>query len=103
MVLDLMVPKPQWVRTSHRDEGTEAHGRQRREEPHPFSGPPWKERELTPMEAQEVPALNCPWIIPALSTALGQVTVFPGEHQGPGTPRDSPEVTPMEGEALGAS
>ena len=55
------------------------------------------------MEAQEVPALNCPWIIPALSTALGQVTVFPGEHQGPGTPRDSPEVTPMEGEALGAS
>ena len=103
MVLDLMVPKPQWVRTSHRDEGTEAHGRQRREEPHPFSGPPWKERELTWMEAQEVPVPNCPWIIPALSTALGQVTVFPGEHGGPGTPRDSLEVTPMEGEALGAS
>ena len=97
MVLDLLVPRPWWVRTSHRDEGTEARGRQRREEPHPFSGPPWKERELTPMEAHEVPALNCPWIIPALSTIL-----FLGEQRGPGTPKDLPEVTLMKGEALGA-
>ena len=43
-----------------------------------------------------------PLIIPGLSTAQGEVTLFPGEHRGPGTPRDSPKVMPPEGETLGA-
>ena len=41
-------------------------------------------------------------IIPGLSTAQGEVTLFPGEHRGPGTPRDSPKVMLLQGEALGA-
>ena len=56
------------------------------------------ERQLTQLEAQEMASMHHPsWIIPALSTVL-----FPGEQRGPGTPKDSPEVTLMEGEALGA-
>ena len=43
-----------------------------------------------------------PLIIPGLSTAQGDVTLFPGEHRGPGTPRDSPKVMLLQGEALGA-
>ena len=42
---DSLVPRPQWVRTSCRGDGTEVQGRQSREEPHPFSGSPWKERD----------------------------------------------------------
>ena len=51
---DSLEPRPQWVRNSCRVERTEVQGRQSREEPHPFSGPQWKERQLTETEAQGV-------------------------------------------------
>ena len=98
IALDPLEPRAQCVKNSCRDELTEAHGRQSREELHPFSGSLWKERQLTRGRLRRCPARRCPWIIPDLSTALGEVVLFPGEHRGPGTPRDSPKVMLLEGE-----
>ena len=68
----------------------------------PSQGPSGRRDNKQGQRLRRRPARRCPWIIPVLSTDLGEVAVFPGEHQGPGTPWDTPKVTLMEGKALGA-